>query len=82
MDIHQIRKAIIAHVAASAFKITPHHLEKTITETHSLDKPRTKALLKDLVAQGELEYAYEFGSCLEKDINKKRRASQLTLALF
>jgi ribosomal protein L11 methyltransferase len=62
MDIHQIRKTIIEHVSASAFKITPRRLVKTITETYSLDKPRTKALLKDLVAQGELEYAYEYGS--------------------
>jgi len=62
MDIHEIRKAIIEHVAAAAFKIAPRQLEKTITDTYSLDKSRTKALLKDLVAQGELEYAYEFGS--------------------
>jgi ribosomal protein L11 methyltransferase len=62
MDIHKIRKTIVEHVAASAFKITPRHLERTITETYSLDKFRTKALLKDLVAQGELEYTYEFGS--------------------
>ena len=62
MDIQEIRKAIIEHVAAAAFKITPRHLEQTITETYSLDRTRTKALLKDLVIQGELEYAYEFGS--------------------
>ena len=62
MDIHRIRKTIIAHVAASAFKITPHHLAKTLTETYGLDKASAKALLKDLVAQGELEYIYEFGS--------------------
>jgi len=76
MDIHQIRKAIIEHVAASAFKITPRHLEKTITDTYSLDKSRTKALLKDLVAQGELEYAYEFGSTyLVPSFNKPVRIS-------
>jgi ribosomal protein L11 methyltransferase len=62
MNIHQIRKTIIEHVAASAFKVTPHHLAKTLTETYGLDKPSAKALLKDMVAQGELEYAYEFGS--------------------
>ena len=61
MNINQIRKTIVEQVAASAFTITPHHLAKTIAQTTTLDKPRIKALLKDLVAQGELEYAYEFG---------------------
>jgi ribosomal protein L11 methyltransferase len=76
MDIHQIRKTIIEHVAASAFKITPRHLEKTLAETYSLDKPCTKALLKDLVARGELEYAYEFGSTyLVPSFNKPVRIS-------
>ena len=76
MDIHQIRKAIIEHVAASAVKITPRRLEKTITETYSLDKPRAKALLKDLVAQSELEYVYEFGSTyLVPSFNKPVRIS-------
>ena len=62
MDIHEIRKIIVEQVDASAFKITPHHLEKKIIETYGLDKRRAKAILKDLVAQGELEYTYEFGS--------------------
>ncbi|MEJ2100372.1 MAG: 50S ribosomal protein L11 methyltransferase, partial [Desulfobacterales bacterium] len=62
MEIHQIRKAIVEHVAASAVKITPRRLAKTITDAYRLDKARIKALLKDLVAQGELEYVYEFGS--------------------
>jgi ribosomal protein L11 methyltransferase len=76
MDIHRIRKTIIAHVAASAFKITPHHLAKTLTEKYGLDKPSAKALLKDLVAQGELEYAYEFGSThLVPSFNKPVRIS-------
>ena len=76
MDIHHIRKAIIEQVAASAFKITPRHLAKTITDTYSLDKPRTRALLKELVAQGELEYAYEFGSTyLVPSFNKPVRIS-------
>ena len=76
MDIHQVRKAVIEQIAASAFKITPRQLEKTITDTYGLDKPRTKALLKDLVAQGELEYAYEFGSTyLVPSFNKPVRIS-------
>lgn len=62
MNIQQIRKTIAEQVAASVFKITPQQLAKNIAQAYGLDKPRTKALLKDLVVQGELEYAYEFGT--------------------
>jgi ribosomal protein L11 methyltransferase len=76
MDICEIRKTIIDYVAGSADKITPHRLAKTLTETCRLDKPRTQAILKDLVAQGELEYTYEFGSSyLVPSFNKPVRIS-------
>lgn len=62
MNFQQIRKTIAEQVAASVFKITPQQLAKNIAQAYGLDKPCTKALLKDLVVQGELEYAYEFGT--------------------
>jgi len=62
MDIDGIRKAILENVAASPARLTPRHLEKTILETYGIDKTRAKSVLKDLVAQGQLEYTYEFGS--------------------
>jgi ribosomal protein L11 methyltransferase len=57
-----IQKEIIEKVTASPARITPQDLEKTIYETYSLDKIGAKAVLKDLVAQGQLEYTYEFGN--------------------
>jgi ribosomal protein L11 methyltransferase len=62
MDIDGIRKAMLENVAASPARLTPQHLEKTILETYGLDKIRAKSVLKDLVAHGQLEYTYEFGS--------------------
>ncbi|MGD8990657.1 MAG: 50S ribosomal protein L11 methyltransferase [Desulfobacterales bacterium] len=62
MDIQRIEKAILETVAASPSRLTPRQLEKTIATTYGLDKIRTKALLKQLVSVGELEYTYEFGS--------------------
>ena len=62
MDIQRIEKAILENVAASTARLTPRQLEKTISTTYGLNKTRTRALLKDLVAKGELEYTYEFGS--------------------
>lgn len=76
MDIQRIEEAILENVAASAARLTPRHLEKTILATYGLDKARAKAVLKNLVARGELEYTYEFGSTfLVLSFNKPMRIS-------
>ncbi len=63
-------------MAASSERLTPQHLEKTIIEKYGLDKNRAKAVLKDLVARGQLEYTYEFGSTyLVRSFNKPVRIS-------
>jgi len=76
MDIQRIENAILETVAASAARLTPQHLEKTISAIYGLDKTRAKTVLKDLVARGELEYTYEFGSTyLVVSFNKPVRIS-------
>jgi ribosomal protein L11 methyltransferase len=76
MDIEGIRKAILENVAASSARLTPQHLEKTLMEIHGLDKPRARAVIKDLVTRGQLEYSYEFGSTyLVPSFNKPVRIS-------
>jgi len=63
-------------VAASPARLTPQDLEKTICKTYGLDKTCARAVLKDLVAQGELEYTYEFGSTyLVQSFNQPVRIS-------
>ena len=76
MDIEKIRYEILENVAASSARLTPQHLEKAILETYSLDKARAKAVMKDLVVRGDLEYTYEFGSTyLVPSFNKPVRIS-------
>ena len=76
MDMEKIRNEILENVAASPSRLTPQHLEKTIIDTYDLDKPRAKAVLKDLVARGQLEYTYEFGNTyLVPSFNKPVRIS-------
>jgi len=76
MDIKRIEKRILENVVASPARLTPQHLEKTIFTTYGLDKIRAKAVLKNLVARGELEYSYEFGSTyLRPAFNKAVRIS-------
>ena len=76
MDIERIEKAILERIGASPARLTPQHLEKTLSATYGLDKNRTKTLLKALVDRGELEYTYEFGSTyLVPSFNKPVRIS-------
>ncbi len=76
MDIEKIEKAILENATASTARLTPQHLEQTICATYGLDKSRAKAVLKDLVVKGELEYTYEFGSTyLVPSFNKPVRIS-------
>ncbi len=76
MDIDGIRNALLENVASSPARLTPQHLAKTILETYRLDKTRAKAVLKGLVARGQLEYTYEFGSTyLVRSFNEPVRIS-------
>jgi ribosomal protein L11 methyltransferase len=80
MNIERIEKAILERIDASPNRLTPQYLEKTIVETYGLDKPRAKEVLKDLVARGQLEYTYEFGSTyLVRSFNKPVRISPLVV---
>lgn len=77
MDTHLIQRAIVEQLAASPEKILPQNLAKTISATYGLKKTHAKALLKELIAQGELAYIYEFGSTyLEISFNKPVRISK------
>lgn len=62
LDTELIEKEIMEIVAASPSRFTPPYLEKTVSEKYGLDKIRAKAMLKELVTRGQLEYTYEFGS--------------------
>ena len=76
MDNAFIQKEIIKYVTASAARLTPRFLKKTICETYGLDKTRASDALKDLVERGELEYTYEFGNTyLVRAFNKPVRIS-------
>jgi ribosomal protein L11 methyltransferase len=76
IDIEFIQKEIMMMVAASVSRLTPQSLEKIITQTFALDRTRSRQLIKDLIASGELEYTHEFGSThLVLSFNKPVRIS-------
>ena len=75
-DLVTVRAHVLRMVAGSTVRVTPLALEKTLFETHGLTRQQVKAVIRDLVFDGELVYTYEFGSTfLEPSFNKPVRVS-------
>jgi ribosomal protein L11 methyltransferase len=75
-DLGTVRVEALRVVAESIVRITPPALEKTLIESHGMTKKQVKAVIRDLVSEGELAYTYEFGSTfLELSFNKPVRVS-------
>jgi ribosomal protein L11 methyltransferase len=75
-DIVVVRGEALRVVGDSTTRVTPPALEKILTEEHGCTKKQVKAVIRDLVSDGELVYTYEFGnSFLEPSFNKPVRVS-------
>ena len=76
IDLAAVREEALQVVAESAARVTPPALEKMLIETRSLTKKQARAVIRELVADGELAYTYEFGTTfLEISFNKPVRVS-------
>lgn len=76
IDPGTVRGEALRVVAESMVRVTPPALEKMLIEDHGLTKKQVKAVIRDLVSDGELVYTYEFGSAfLELSFNKPVRVS-------
>ena len=76
IDLKAVREGVLRMVADSSVRVTPPALEKKLIESHGSTKKQIKAVIRDLVSDGELVYTYEFGSTfLEPSFNKPVRVS-------
>ena len=76
VDLIAMHKHALGLVAGSTVRVTPPALEKALVETHGLTRNQVKAVIRDLVSDGELVYTYELGSTfLEPSFNKPVRVS-------
>ena len=76
IDLVGVRQEALRVVADSTNRVTPPALEKKLVEDHGLTRKQIKAVIRDLVSDGELVYTYEFGSTfLELSFNKPVRVS-------
>jgi ribosomal protein L11 methyltransferase len=77
IDFAAARAKALRMVADSMVRVTPPALEKKLIESHGLTRNQVKAVIRDLVSDGELVYTYEFGSTfLELSFNKPVRVSK------
>jgi ribosomal protein L11 methyltransferase len=76
IELATVRAEALRVVAESTKRIAPPALEKALIECHGLMKKEAKAIIRELVADSELAYTYEFGSTfLEISFNKPVRVS-------
>jgi ribosomal protein L11 methyltransferase len=76
----QIRKDAIATIALSPAKVTPSALVKILAEKYRPAKKQIRAVIRNLVSDGELAYTYQYGSTyLELSFNRPRRVSQFVV---
>ena len=74
--MNNMHKFVLQMVTESTARVTPPALEKTLIANHGLTKKQVKAVIRDLVSDGELAYTYEFGTTfLEISFNKPFRVS-------
>ena len=74
--MNRVQKHVLRLVASSTVRVTPPAIEKTLIASYGLTKKQVRAVIRDLVAEGELAYTYEFGSTfLEPSFNRPVRVS-------
>ncbi len=77
VDADSVREYVFSIVTSSSAKITPLDLEKQLIEVFRLSKKQIKSVIRDLVADGELTYTYEYGSTyLERSFAKPVRIAK------
>jgi ribosomal protein L11 methyltransferase len=80
MAENQIFSDIIAAITVSPAKLTPSVIAQILSEKYGLAKKQIKAIIRNLVSDGELAYTYQFGSTyLELSFNRPRRVSQFVV---
>jgi ribosomal protein L11 methyltransferase len=80
IDEQQIRSRAVAMITSSSAKVTPSALTKMLSGKYRLTGKQIKAILRNLVSDGELAYTYQSGSTyLELSFNRPRRVSQFVV---
>jgi len=76
----RIRSDALAIIALSSAKVTPSALTQILFEKYRLTRKRSKSIIRNLVADGELAYTYQYGTTyLELSFNRPRKISRFVV---
>lgn len=76
IELEAVREDMLRMVAESTSRVAPPALERKLAELYGLTKKEIKTVIRNLVADGELAYTYEFGTTfLEISFNRPVRVS-------
>jgi ribosomal protein L11 methyltransferase len=76
-NLNALRDYTLRIIVNSTTKVTPPALEKRLIEKYGITKRLVKSVLRELVAEGELAYTYEYGcTFIERSFNKPVRVSK------
>ena len=71
-----VREEALRLVAEATARVTPPAIEKSLAGSHGLNRKQVKAVIRDLVSDGELAYTYELGcTFLEPSFNRPVRVA-------
>ena len=77
---NQIREDAVASITLSSAKLAPSALSKILAEKYRLPPKQIMIILRNLIAEGELAYTYQYGSTyLELSYNRPRKVSQFVV---
>jgi ribosomal protein L11 methyltransferase len=77
---NQIREDAVASITLSSAKLAPSALSKILSEKYRLPPKQIMIILRNLIAEGELAYTYQYGSTyLELSYNRPRKVSQFVV---
>ncbi len=76
-NLNVLRDNTLRYIVDSAVKVTPPTLEKHLVKKYGIKKSQVKSVVRELVADGELAYTYEYGcTFIERSFNKPVRVSK------
>ena len=77
---NQIREDAVASITLSSAKLAPSVLSKILSAKYRLPAKQIMIILRNLIAEGELAYTYQYGSTyLELSYNRPRKVSQFVV---
>ncbi|MFZ0241899.1 MAG: 50S ribosomal protein L11 methyltransferase [Desulfobacterales bacterium] len=62
MSTQELRDFAVEYISTAPHKVSPPQLQKVLSQRYLIDARRARAIIRRLLAAGELSYTYEYGT--------------------